>query len=230
MTDLRGLIDITGSRLRPGSSQIFASQAPQPGYYLSNGQYVTPGGASSGSGGAGSAGSYGSAGLPSSIPAPTLKPFQFSTESQSYPTYLRNLGEKQAQRRFQSARNRIGMGNSAQSYMHALDQLNLDRLGFMAQAGQEELGVQKALQSEQDFYNNLLAELFRTQVYQRGQDVGYAESSLRNQTNREINSPVLSLGGGNSQARTSTTRTLGSGTMPSNIRSYLDAGYRRGGF
>jgi len=130
------------------------------------------------------------------IAPPDVSRFNYSVDSQSYPTYLRNLGENTAQQAFQRATNRIQAGNSAQAFMHAQDDLNNARLGYMAQAGKEELGVQNALADNWNKYNDLLAQIYGTSVTQRGQDVNYASNigaaSLRN----EASSPGISIGGG----------------------------------
>lgn len=124
-------------------------------------------------GGGTGAAAGGGAALPPAIAPPSVSEFGFSQESQAYPTYMRNLGEQQAQRQFQSNVNNIGMGNSSQNYMHAQDMLNAARLGYMGQAGQEELGVQNSMAAARAAYNNTLAGLYGSQVNQRGQDVGY---------------------------------------------------------
>lgn len=180
------MTDIGGNGYRMGASQIYASPAAQPGFTFSNGAPSSS--VSSGLSVAGGGGGTGS--LPERIPTPDLKPFAFSTEAQSYPTYLRNLGEQNAQRAYQNANNRIGMGNSAQNYAHSLDALNTNRLGYMAQAGQEQLGVDKALQSESDFMNQMYGDLFKTNVGQRGQDTDYLAALAR------INAATNSSGGG----------------------------------
>lgn len=154
----------------------------------------TTGGSSSSSTLMGSGGSS----IPS-IAAPNVTPFTYSADSQSYPTFLRNLGENTAQQAFQRQTNRIGAGNSQQNLMHAQDDLNQSRLGYMSQAGQQQLGVDNAMADNWNKYNSLLAQLYGTQVQQRGQDVSYAgqigASSLNNQAR---NSGVMTLGGGGS--------------------------------
>lgn len=197
----RSMTDISGQPYRMGASQIFAS-GPS-GDYLSGDSLKAALGASSASS-SGSSGGSSAGSLPASIAPPDLKPFQYSADSQSYPTFLRNLGENAAQQAFQREINAAGPGNSVQSLIHAQDRLNNARLGYMSQAGQEELGVQNALAGNQNSYNQLLAQLYGIQVGQRGQDVGYNESLNRNATalQSSLNAGgggVMRLGGGNSQ-------------------------------
>jgi hypothetical protein len=158
---------------------------------------------SSSSGGSGAAGAGGSVPSIPQIAPPNITPFQYNTDSQSYPTYMRNLGENTAQQAFQRATNRIGAGNSQQNLMHAQDALNQSRLGYMSQAGQQELGVQNSLSDNYNKYLALLAQLYGTQVAQRGQDVSLAgdiySSNARSQA--ALNSSgggVMRLGGGGS--------------------------------
>lgn len=165
--------------------------------------------------------------LPASITPPSISPFNFNTESQQYPTYLRNLGEQQAQKQYQSRLNSIGMGNAAQNFQHAQDELNLARLGYMSQAGHEELGVQQALQSAQEAYNKMLLDMYGIQVQQRGQDVGYRTGVDSSTARNSASYTPIKLGGGNSQgANTGTYTPLGSGSsMTQSARNYLDRGY-----
>lgn len=150
--------------------------------------------ASSGSGSGSSSSSSSTSALPPSIAPPNLNEYQYSTDSQSYPTYLRNLGENQAQQQFQSQVNSIGMGNSAQNYQHAQDALNQNRLGYMSQAGQAQLGVDQSMMQARNAYNQMLAQLYGTQVSQRGQDVGYMGDLAR--ANASMGGSRISLGGG----------------------------------
>lgn len=126
------------------------------------------------------------------IAAPNLTPFEFSPDSKSYPTYLRNLGENAAQQAFQRSTNRIGAGNSQQNLMHAQDALNNNRLAYMSKAGQENLAVDNSMADAWNKYNALLAQLYGYQVQQRGQDVNYAATQY-NANSR--GGEVLKMGG-----------------------------------
>lgn len=167
-------------------------------------------------------------GLPAAITPPDIKPFNYSTESQSGPTYMRNLGENMAQRSFQQATNRIGMGNSAQNFMHAQDRLNNERLGYMGQAAQQELAIQNAMAAQMSEYQRLLAQLYGTQVAQRGQDVGYAGDLARaNATVANSGGGVLRMGGGSSSQQSTGTYTPMGGNVPSYARAKYDAPSQR---
>lgn len=213
MASLNNSFDINGNYgIKPGAAQMFVGKPIASGFTYSDGSSSNAG--SSASSGTANAASAGTGSLPARIAAPTLTPFNFSTEAQSYPTYLRNLGEQNAQRAYQASNNRIGMGNSAQNYAHSLDALNTNRLGYMAQAGQEQLGVDKAKQSESDFMNQMYGDLFKTNVGQRGQDVNYM-AALAAAAARSASSGggILRLGGGNSQL-SEDGESYGTGTGP----------------
>lgn len=209
-------------------SQIFAYDLSKGGSW--GGATVQPPSASSSSG---STTTTGTASLPASIAPPNLTPFKYSTESQSYPAYLRNLGELQAQRNYQQTLNRATMGNTNQQFMHAQDALNASRLGYMGQAGQEELGIQNALASSQNEFNKALAQLYGYQVQQRGQDTDFAstQNKIAGQLQMQNNSqPGFVLGGRSatsSQLSNMGTYTpLGTGSsMNDSARGYLDRGY-----
>lgn len=140
-----------------------------------------------------------------SIAAPNLTPFEFSPDTKSYPTYLRNLGENTAQQAFQRATNRINAGNSQQNLMHAQDALNNSRLGYMSKAGQENLAVDNSMADAWNKYNALLAQLYGYQVQQRGQDVNYAGTAYR--ADNSGGGGVLRLGGGTTSNKPAPTGT-----------------------
>jgi hypothetical protein len=125
------------------------------------------------------------------------------------------------------------MGNTNQQFMHAQDALNASRLGYMGQAGQEELGIQNALASSQNEFNKAMAQLYGYQVQQRGQDVGYAsdQNKFATQLQMQNNSqPGFVLGGrGATSTQLSNQGTytpLGTGSsMSQGTRDYLDRGY-----
>jgi hypothetical protein len=58
--------------------------------------------------------------------------------------------------------------------MKALRDMNQNRLGYMSQAGQAQMGVEGQLASQQNTYNDALLKLFGGQIDQRGQDINYA--------------------------------------------------------
>jgi hypothetical protein len=202
-----GSKDIMGNaRGSVAGSQMFAyNMAPgaQAGMY---GGMPTPGSSSS------SSSASSTASLPPSIAPPSLSPFNYSTESQSYPTYLRNLGENQAQRAYQQTLNRATMGNSNQQFQHATDALNTSRLAYMGQAGQEELGIQNALASSHNEYQKLLAQLYGYQVGQRGQDVNYADSQNRIAASNAQSQTPISIGGSRNPLTSSQLSGMGSGS------------------
>ena len=124
-----------------------------------------------------------------SIAAPTSSQYQYNNP---YPTYMRNIGENQAQQRFQTAVNQgIRLGNAPQAYQAAMDARNQNRLQYMAQAGQAQFGIDQAQAAALDAYQRNVAQLYATQVQQkaaedarkqqelatlvsqRGQDLGY---------------------------------------------------------
>ena len=165
------------------------------------------------------------------LTAPTLTPYQYNTESTSYPTYLRNLGENTAQKGFQRATNRISMGNSFQQLQHAQDELNNNRLGYMSQAGQQELAVQNALAAQQDELNKLLTQLYGYDVAQRGQDLDYAgqlanAQAKASESSRSSGGGGASLGGGNSQGGGGGTyKALGSTPAPAGSYTRYSLGF-----
>lgn len=127
--------------------------------------------------------SAGSVGAPGGgmarISGPALGSFNYSQESQSYPTYLRNLGENQAQQAFQRQINTgIRMGSAAQGFQHAEDARNQSRLSYMGQAGQQELTVQQALALEQQRRNDEMLKRYGLDIQQRGQDMDYMSALL----------------------------------------------------
>jgi len=133
------------------------------------------GGALSTSSGSLSASSTSSGPTSPRIPEPSLQNFSYSQESQSYPAYLRNLGELMANQQFETAVNQgLRAGNAAQGYQRALDQRNMNRLQYMGQAGQHELGIQKALADEIARRNDEFLKRYGISVGQRGQDVDYS--------------------------------------------------------
>lgn len=187
--------------------QMAAATAPQ--YPIDSGSMVTKGGVSSSVGAAYSPGS-----LPPRISDPGLNPYNYSTEAQSYPTYMRNLGENNAQRAYQTEVNQGGrLGNSSQSYMHAQDNLNNSRLNYMGQAGQAQMGMEGQLAAQNQLNNQNKLNVFGGNITQRGQDIGYMSSF-----NRGGNSQGINIGGGNNLPRSGTAalnRNGGQGTYTS---------------
>ncbi len=118
--------------------------------------------------------------LPPREAAPTITPFNYSSSATSYPTYMRNLGEQNANRQFESQVNQgIKLGNSVQGYSHAMDNFNNNRLNYMSQAGAADMSVQGQLAAQNQLNNQNALALYGMNVNQRGQDTGYAESLNR---------------------------------------------------
>jgi len=150
------------------------------------------------------------------IPAPNMNGFTFSQDSLNYPAYLKNLGENMAQQQFQSQVNQgLRAGNAGNSYLKAQDQMNMARLNYMGQAGQQSLGVDKAQADEVARRNAEILQRYGIQVGQRGQDLNYA-AMLASANSRQ--QPVV-LGGGQNPLTSSQLRSqqTGSGT-----NSYID--------
>ncbi len=141
--------------------------APVPESNSSSSSMQTSGGAASG-------------GLPARETSPTLSPFSYSQNATDYPTYLRNLGEQNANRQFESQVNQgIKLGNSVQGYSHAMDNMNNNRLSYMSQAGAADMAVQKQLADENARRNQQMIDLYGMNINQRGQDIGYSASLNR---------------------------------------------------
>lgn len=165
------LYGLTDSELAAkGISRMQGSYLGDPGSISSN-AWANPSGTSGSSSSMSMTGS--SATPPARIPAPGMSQFQGSQEAQAYPTWLRNLGETQAQKSFQTQVNQgIGMGNAAQGYQAAEQARNMARLGYMSQAGKEQLGVDLQQSGYLNDYQKLLSQLYGIDVTQRGQDIG----------------------------------------------------------
>lgn len=155
---------------------IYPAGSPQGQQIMSNNrQSMSQMGSSMSSGSM----SGGGGGVPQ-IPSPNLGSFQYSSEAQNYPTWMRNMGENQAQQAFQQQVNSgIRLGSAAQGYQHAMDNRNQSRLAYSAAAGQNALTVQQALALEQQRRNDEALRMFGIQVGQRGQDMSYQESMMR---------------------------------------------------
>lgn len=111
------------------------------------------------------------------IAAPDISKFQYSQDALNAPTYMRQLGEANAQQAFQNqARYGAQLGNSVQGYQKALTDRNNARLSYMNQAGQAQMGVEGQQRSAQENYQDQLAKIFGLNVTQRGQEMDYLGS------------------------------------------------------
>lgn len=133
-----------------------------------------------GGGGGGTGSTTGSATMSASVPAsnippPTMREFQYTQNQQNYPWYMRGLGENMAQQTYQTAVNQgARLGASVQGVMNAQNQQNMQRLGYMAQAGQQDLTVGQAMAEEIRRRNDEAIRLYLAQLQGRGQDLSYA--------------------------------------------------------
>jgi hypothetical protein len=116
----------------------------------------------------------------SRVPRPDVSAFRYSQSAQDYPMFMRNLGEQQAQQAFQkNVSQGIQMGGGAQAYQKAMQQRNMERLGYMSQAGQAQMGVEQQMAGAHNTYQDLLAKLYGTDVSQRQDELGYLASLNR---------------------------------------------------
>lgn len=168
---------------------------------------------------------------------PTLQQFSFSPEATQYPTFLRSLGENQAQEAFQQQVNQgVRSGAAFQGYQRALNQRNQSRLGYMGQAGQEQLRTEQSIADAVARYNDQLtnlygvdvgdrgrmldyiAQLYGLNLQQRGQDLNY-QASMNNIYSRPGQTITLGGGGGGGPAPASSYRALGQPGTGSNYRA-----------
>ncbi|MEM4247645.1 MAG: hypothetical protein QXH80_00055 [Candidatus Nanoarchaeia archaeon] len=111
--------------------------------------------------------------LPPRITPPTMREFQYTPPATTWPTYMRALGERMAQEEFQKqVASGVRAGSAAQMYQKALQNLHAQRLNYMTQAGQQLLNIQKLLSEEEARRNQEMLDIYRTQVQERGQDIG----------------------------------------------------------
>ncbi len=108
------------------------------------------------------------------IASPDMSEFKYSPSATNYPTYMKQLGEANAQQAFQQqARYGAGLGNSVQGYMKAMTDRNNSRLNYMNQAGQAQMGVEGAQSTAHNQYQDQLAKIFGLNVAQRSDELNY---------------------------------------------------------
>lgn len=151
------------------------------------------------------------------VAPPNVSAFRYSQNTQDYPTFLRNLGEQQAQQAFQkNVQSGIQMGGGAQAYQKAIQQRNMERLGYMSQAGREGLGVEKEMAGAHNTYQDLLAKLYGVEAGQRSDELGYLASLNK------------ASGGGGGSFTVGGGRSSGGGGSTSGGGSYIGLGGRVG--
>jgi len=171
---------MTNSGSSGGFGQIGMSWSPAPGtagdYPAGNtvNGVLQPG---SGAGATGSAtgSASGSMSIPASnIPAPDMQSFQYTQNQQNYPWYMRGLGENMSQQAYQTAVNQgARLGASVQGVMGAQNLQNQQRLGYMSQAGQQDLQVGQAMATEIQRRNDEALRKYQLELMSRGQDLSY---------------------------------------------------------
>lgn len=163
--------------------------------------------------------------MPDRVSAPNYSNYNYSSDATNYPTFMKNLGENNAQNAFQNQVNSgIRLGNSGQSFMHAQDQMNNSRLGYMNQAGQAQMTVEQTLAAENERRNQLQQNAFGINAGQRGDEIrGLA--AFYNARARAQSSGWNTTGGSWSAAGPTSgnsTVTLGGGTRSPAPTNYTD--------
>lgn len=207
---MQGMNQMAAATAAPGAPSGYGTmaQATQPGGYggvsSNSGAYNadTPNGAASGFGPANSGGGdasssfFGAYAAPSRVPTPAMGQFQYSQNATSYPDYLRSIGENQAQQQFQSnVAGNVRLGNSAQGYQHAQDLQNQARLGYGAQAGQAQMGVETAQAGLVSARNQENLASFGINAGQRAGDLQYLANMYAHRFGPQTQSQILQAGG-----------------------------------
>ncbi len=137
------------------------------------------------------------------IAPPEFKPFEYSAGAINYPTYMKNLGEKQAQDSFQkNVRYTTQLGSAGQGFQQALDRRNTERLGYMGAAGKAQMDVEGQMQTADQQYKALLAQLYGLNIQQRGQEFDYLSSLNKSSSGGGGGVGSFRMGGGSSSGGT----------------------------